>query len=364
MTTLCYALGMTLKLSSSETQLPSNLDETATWYWLAYESGLRLRCVKEIISNHKQSRSQLLHEALVSGALARDTSLKLTEEESRLLGQSPSKLETIKEMLTGWQNQGLGIVRADETGYPPTLRIHLRPEEHPLLLNYRGELNLLDMPTVLAFASDDPDEEAILWTIDTMLDLANEGALPLMVAKTGLEARLMRSLLESDAPCTLVFPRGLASYTPPSALDSALRAGRALLLSPFRPDWTPPPSGVNPMLPHTLGFAQALANTLLVVDPPHPANMLPEQPCFLRPGIPKTLGCQSYYTDPEELFLQLIEIPSSAAAANSSQQSTPPHDTPLPEAPLDTEELISRLSEMGNVPEALKARLRISKPNL
>ncbi len=258
----------------------------------------------------------------------------------------------------------MGMIRLDESSYPPTLRIHLRPEELPLLLNYHGEPGLLDMPTVMAFSGEEPDEEAMAWATDTMLELAHEGAMPLVVAKTGLDARLMRAFLDVEAPCTLVFPQGLASYTPPPALDTAIRAGRALLISPFRPDWSPPPGKPNPMLPHALGFAQALANALLIVEPPHPLNLLPEQPCLLRPGIPKTIGCQSYYTDPEELFLRLVETPADAAAANlAPQQPSPSSDAAPVVAPLDAEKLISRLSEMGNVPEALKARLRTSKPS-
>ena len=60
------------------------------------------------------------------------------------------------------------------------------------------------------------------------------------------------------------------------------------------------------MLPHAARFAQALAAAILLAEPPFPEGLLPEQPCFLRPGLPKTPGCQSYYTDPEDLFLHLV----------------------------------------------------------
>ena len=364
MTPLCYALSMTSTLSTFEAQQQSHLAETAAWYWLAHESGLGLRRVKEIMSDHGQTHSQSLHEILISTPLAREELLKLTVEESQLLEKQLPELEITERTLAGWQHHGMGMVRLNESSYPPTLRIHLRAVERPLLLNYQGELGLLDMPTVMAFSGADPDEEAIAWTIDTMLELAHEGALPLLVAKSGLDARLMRSLLESEAPCTLVFSQGLASYAPPPSLNSAISAGRTLLISPFRPDWTPPPDKPNPMLPHALGFAQALANALLIVNPPHPLNLLPEQPCFLRPDIPKTIGCQSYYADPEELFLRLVEIPTAASTANLASQQPPlPQDTSPPETPIDTEKLITRLSEMGNVPEAMKARLRTPKPN-
>ena len=117
------------------------------------------------------------------------------------------------------------------------------------------------------------------------------------------------------------------------------------------------------MLAHALGFAQSLANALLIVTPPHPPNLLPEQPCFLRPGIPKTVGCQSYYSDPETLFLRLVETPVAAANANTPPLPvTPPPEAPSPATPPapppDPEKLIDQLSALGNVPEAMKSRLR------
>ncbi len=268
------------------------------------------------------------------------------------------RLESATKTLTGWRQQGLGLVRLDEPSYPPTLRVHMRPEDQPLLLSYRGELGLLDIPTVLALAGDPPDEEAGAWAIETMMELAREGALPLAVAQSGLDAAIVRALLAAEAPLALVLPRGLASYTPPAALISAIEAGRVLLLSPFRPDWTPPASKANPMLAHALGFAQSLANALLIVTPPHPSNLLPEQPCFLRSGIPKTVGCQSYYSDPETLFLRLVETPAAAATANAPPPpvATSPAIPPAPS--LDPEKLIDQLSALGNVPEAMKIRLR------
>jgi hypothetical protein len=112
------------------------------------------------------------------------------------------------------------------------------------------------------------------------------------------------------------------------------------------------------MLTPTLGFAQSLANALLIITPPHPPHLLPEQPCFLRPGIPKTIGCQSYYSDPETLFLRLVETPVAAAIANAPRPAPRPAPTAPPAPSLDPEKLIDQLSALGNVPEAMKARLR------
>ena len=358
MTPLCYALAMTSTPPPDAEQAPFDPAETAAWHWLAYESGLGLRRAKEIILGQVQARKQPLHVTLSASPGSWQAALRLTGEEAQMLENRHPRLESVTKTLAGWRQQRLELVRLDEPSYPPTLRVHMRREEQPLLLSYRGELGLLDMPTALALAGSPPDEEAGVWAIEIVMELAQEGALPLAVAQTGLDAALVHALLAAEAPLALVLPRGLASYTPPAALTSAIAAGRALLLSPFRPDWTPPTNGANPVITHALGFAQALANALLIVTPPHPQNLLPEQPCFLRPGIPKTVGCQSYYSDPETLFLRLVETPTAAAIANAP----PPPETPAPASPpappLDPEKLIDQLSALGNVPEAMKARLR------
>ena len=351
---------MTSTAPSTEVQTQIDHAETVAWYWLVYESGLGLRRAKELISDYVKAHSRPLHETLSASPDLRQSALKLTVEETQTLENQHQRLESVTKTLAGWRQQGLGLVRLDEPSYPPTLRVHMRPEEQPLLLSYRGELGLLDMPTALALAGDPPDEEAGAWAIETMMELAREGALPLAVAQSGLDAAIVSALLAAEAPLALVLPRGLASYTPPTALISAIEAGRVLLLSPFRPDWTPPASKTNPMLAHALGFAQSLANALLIVTPPHPPNLLPEQPCFLRPDIPKTVGCQSYYSDPETLFLRLVETPTAAAAANAPAPQEPSLPKPPPLA--NTEDLIARLSEMGDVPESMKKKLRTQRP--
>ncbi len=65
--------------------MKTNLAETATWYWLVYESGLGLRRVKEIMLDYGLTHSQSLHEVLFLTPFAQQTLLKLTVEESELL---------------------------------------------------------------------------------------------------------------------------------------------------------------------------------------------------------------------------------------------------------------------------------------
>ncbi|RME83528.1 MAG: hypothetical protein D6775_07850 [Caldilineae bacterium] len=347
------------------THSPADATETAAWYWFAYESGLALRRAKEIVGQHVIGAGQRLADILHEAPAVWELALGLSKAEVGLLEERREGLHQADGRVSAWQAEGIGLVRMDQPGYPATLRVHLRPEHRPLLLSYRGDLDLLELPGILPLAGEKIDEEATTWTVATMLDIAAEGALPLAVARPGLYAALVRELLAREAPLALVVAQGLAVYRPPAALKAAVDAGRALLLSPFQPVWAPPQARANPMLPHAATFAQALAHALILVSPPYPSGLTPEQPCFLRPGLPKTVGCQTYYEDPAQVFMQLIEVPAAAAAANAPDiafEEPQPRHTIEAESPLDPDDLIERLSQLGHVPEAMKERLRRRQP--
>ncbi len=343
--------------------------ETVAWFWFAYESGLGVRRAKQVILEHVLPQGLGLHDVLTAGPAAWTPALALSEAETAAAEAAYEQIESVAAAVATWQAAGIGLLRLDQAEYPPTLRSHLRPEQRPLLLSYSGDLDLLDLPSVLTLAGDTPDDEAVRWTANTLIELGGEGALALAVARPGLDASLVRALLQAGTPFALVLTQGLGSYVPPVNLAAALDANLALLISPFRPDQAPP-DAAHPLLPHTAAFAQALAHALLLITPPYPTGLLPEQPCFLRPGLPKTVGCQRSYAGPEDLFIELVETPAAAAAANATGP-LPTLDLPVvaevtaplpkhvvPEPPVDAEALIGRLSELGNVPEALKARLR------
>ncbi len=342
--------------------------ETVAWFWFAYESGLGLRRAKQTITTKLLPQGLTLAGVLDADPPAWQAALALDQAETASLEAAFPRLEAVSIAASAWEAAHVALLRLDHPLYPATLRSHLRPEQQPLLLSVRGDLELLDLPLVLALAGDAPDEAAVEWTCAALVELSGEGALPLAVARPGLDTSLVRVLLHMEAPFALVLPQGLLDYHPPANLAAALAAGRALLLSPFRPDQAPP-EPAKPLLPHAAAFAQALAHALLLVTPPYPTGLLPEQPCFLRPGVPKTVGCQRYYTTPEDLFLELVETPAEAAEANAGDplpaldlpavvESAPPLPAAPVEPPVDPEALIDRLSELGNVPDSLKARLR------
>ena len=332
----------------------SLLTETTAWYWLAYASGLGLRRAKSIVRERVLARGITLAAMLQEPPQQWGAALGLTAEEAKTLTQRSAGMSDLVEQDAPMAGDGPGTAPAGRAILPSHPCPSSPPTEQPLLLAYRGEPGLLDLPLVLPVAGDPPDASALAWTLETLLSLATEGALPLLIARPGFEADVARGLLLAEAPLALVIPQGLAAYTPPSSLAAAMASGRVLLLNPFQLDAAPTDGEPNPMLTHAAKFAQAIAHALLIVSVPHPDGLLPEQPCFLRPGLPQTVGCQAYYSDPEDFFLRLVDIPTAAANASLEPPAAP---SPPPEPSLPPDELIARLSASGHVPETLKARL-------
>ncbi len=334
---------------------PSNLTphdayaETVAWLWLAYHSGLALRRSKAILHDVRQ-RFSSLHAALASDSLHAATTL--SEQEKMVLARYDGERAHVQQQLQDWARLGISVLRQDEALYPDTLRRHLPGERQPLLLHVRGESGLLDMPLVRPWAGE-ADEEAGAWCVGVLQELAAAGALPLLLARPGLDALVVRRLLAEQTPFALVLAQGLAGYQPPPALKQAVEEHRALLISPFAPSKASSPELRGP----TSAFTQALAHALLLLAPPYPAPLLPEQPCFLRPGIPKTVACTTYYVNAEDFFVHLLERPAAAQAALAEAAAPAPPPAP-PAEPVDPEALIAQLERLGHVPEAMKQRLR------
>ena len=333
--------------------------ETDIWRWLLFESGLSRRRAREIILQSAQSNALALFWQAGPEILAQQ--LALTPEEAALFQQALAQWPQIEARFEKERAQGLISIRLNQPEYPDTLIWYLPAERRPLLLFARGERALLDLPLVLPVAGTPPDEAAVAWVIEALSDLAVDGALPLLTARSGFEAQLARAFLDATMPFALVLPQGLGAYTPPAGLQQALDEDRVLLLSPFQPDWQPPTDGENPMLPHAIAFAEALADAWLALSGPVPGHPS-QQPCFRRPEMPETADCSSVYEGGEALFQRLMETAMAVPPGVSISAATPePVSEPEPElAPLTPEEILSTLAQGGHIPPALAARLKKS----
>ena len=213
-------------------------------------------------------------------------------------------------------------------------------------------MTLLDLPMITPLANRTPTAESETWALETLLELIDEGALPLIVARTGVEARLVKALLAINAPFALSIPHGLASYQPPERLQAALNQGRVLLVSPFKPDWLPAAAEPNPLAPHAMHFTRALAHALLALTPLQ-TPPFPQQPCFRWDSCQES-RCE-VYAGPEAFFMRLME---SDLPASQTQPSSSPSTTDSTSTPLAPEDILTILAQGGSIPDALAARIQ------
>ncbi len=324
--------------------------ETDLWRWLLFESGLSRTRARELILSHAQSQALSLFWQAGPEALVQQ--LHLGEEEKAHFLQGVAQWPQYQARWAQERTRGLQTLRINEPGYPTTLSRHLDSTNRPLLLFVRGEMALLDLPMIMPLADGEPTASSEAWALETMLELIDEGALPLLVARAGFEARFVKALLAANAPFALTIPHGLASYHPPEGLQTALSEGRALLISPFKPDWPPKQEDANPLMPHAIRFTRALAHAILALTPLK-TPLFPQQPCF-RNGSCQEAACD-VYTGPEAFFLRLVE---SDLPAMPTSAPAPPTSSVEPTTPLTPDDILAILAEGGHIPDALAARIQ------
>ena len=334
---------------TQEAPLPSPHLETDLWRWLLFESGLSRRRAREIILQGAQSNALSLFWQAGAAILAQQ--LELAPDEAKRMEAARANWPQIQRKFEMERRSGVVTLRLNESGYPDTLNRFLPPERRPLLLFLRGETELLDLPMVLPVAETPPADTD--WALTTLAELTTEGALALLIARAGFEARAARVFLDAHAPFVLVVPQGLAAYSPPAGLQKALDENRVLLISPFQPDWQPPHNAPNPMLPHASGFARVLAHALLALTGPAP-EPASGQPCFRGPDCADCERCPDVYDGAESFFLRLAEAAAPIPPITTTTTPTPHPDLPPP----SPEEILSTLTQGGKIPPALAARLK------
>ncbi len=330
---------------------PSPHLETDLWRWLLFESGMSRRRAREIIMQGAQSSALSLF--WQAGPAILTQQLSLSPDEAPLLDAARIHWPQMTRRFEQERSLGIKTLRLNEPGYPATLIRFLAPEKRPLLLFLRGETALLDLPMILPVADTPPEAATADWALETLAELTAEGALALFVARAGFEAGAARAFLDARLPFALVIPQGLVAYAPPAGLQQALDENRALLISPFQPDWRPPVHSENPLLPHASGFARALAQALLALTPAIPEHPR-AQPCFHGPDITAPQSCRDEYPGAESFFLRLAEAAATISAETPHRRPAPQPDEPPP----SPAEILSTLTQGGKIPPALAARLK------
>jgi len=136
-----------------------------------------------------------------------------------------------------WQSLGVHLITRADASYPESLAQRLPEPWLPYLLFARGNLELLDRPTVCTTGAESPDEEASRCAHELAEALAELPLVCLGGYSQGVDRRVLTDVSIAGGSTILLLPIGLAHAA------SILRAGQQavdrgirLELSPYLPD--------------------------------------------------------------------------------------------------------------------------------
>jgi predicted Rossmann fold nucleotide-binding protein DprA/Smf involved in DNA uptake len=120
----------------------------------------------------------------------------------------------------------------NDAEYPQGL-LQTLGDEAPGQLACLGNVALLAHPLLAVFCSVKCPASLIVTAQDTAHALRNEGTATISGFHAPVEKEMLTVLLKGKQPVVVVVARGLETMRVPNAWNSALDAGRLLILSPF-----------------------------------------------------------------------------------------------------------------------------------
>lgn len=357
----------------------TNDAELAGWLALTYSSGFHLARTKAIIGRWCLDAARPLSALFQLSDHELATQLDLTAAECvavrRLRGQLNSHARYCRQM----GQSGIHIITRADPAYPAALVRTLSRSEQPLLLYVRGEMP----PPGTALAAIVGDENSDTLTAEIAHDLAtllaDSGVVLVGSLQQGPGGAVVADVLATGcARALLVAPAGIATVPVEAELAHAIAQGRAVILSPFRPE--APGSDVNARASHRL--LAALADAMIVMQ----AAVGTETHDLAMTALQLGRAVYVWDADPDDTLLArghqaLLEaggVPVSqmadvldmvahltalADARDAATRARAPIDMPGADAAADTwvmdpAEVLSVLSRAGHIPDVLRRRLQ------
>jgi predicted Rossmann fold nucleotide-binding protein DprA/Smf involved in DNA uptake len=216
----------------------ANYPEAVYWLTLINESGLKLNLIKPIIQRWSIMEGRPLADLFGLSALEWSTNFGLSDEEATQAVAAQEKLAQQAATLAGWQGQGLELLTRTDRRYPKRLTHTLSPVAQPLLLWVKGNVALLNQPTVVMLGKEAPDAATSEFLDELMQALVGEDIGLVSGYGRGLDRTTFETMLNTtDGRAVVMLPMGLSAFAKTtSKLEAAVASGQIALVSPFAPD--------------------------------------------------------------------------------------------------------------------------------
>src|SRR5579875_496064 len=215
-----------------------DLPEQACWLLLAFESGLPIRIVNDILVAWCIQSKRSLQEFFAASA---GEWIKTC----RLHAGMIEKLEKAREKLVGQAflveqlaNDSISLLTVLDDEYPKLLKTALKRDQTPPVLFYAGDLHILERKTIAIIGSRNAGEESLAFTRAVAEYLAARGANVISGNARGVDRAAYEGAISGDGCTTVVLPHGIRklSRVQMQVLLPNIEAGKVLLISQLHPD--------------------------------------------------------------------------------------------------------------------------------
>ncbi|HZU70920.1 MAG TPA: DNA-processing protein DprA [Ktedonobacteraceae bacterium] len=215
-----------------------DLREQACWLLLAFESGLPIRIINDILVSWCVQSKRSLQEFFAASS---EEWIKTCHLNAGMI----EKLEKANEKLVGQAflveqlaHNSISLLTVLDDDYPKLLKTALKRDQTPPVLFYAGNLRILERKTIAIIGSRNAGEESLAFTRAVAQYLATQGANVISGNARGVDRTAYEGATNTDGCTTVVLPHGIRklSRVQMQALLPKIEAGKVLLVSQFHPD--------------------------------------------------------------------------------------------------------------------------------
>lgn len=204
-------------------------------YWIALSelTGMTTRRKNEILSV-AYTNDMTIADVFDNADLWKEANMLDTEIAS--IQEKKNQLPNIAFMAEDIENQGYHIIPLnDNQCYPQTLKRHLRTAS-PLVIYCKGNIGLLQEPSVAIVGSRNANENSLLFTDNVCKKITTEGKVVVSGFAKGVDQQALQSALKYGGKSIIVLPQGiLQAGSTLRQYYSFISQGKVLVMSFFPP---------------------------------------------------------------------------------------------------------------------------------
>jgi predicted Rossmann fold nucleotide-binding protein DprA/Smf involved in DNA uptake len=215
-----------------------DLREQACWLLLAFESGLPMRIVNDILAIWCKQLSRPLRDFFSADVQEWNALCQLKPEIIQKLEWAKEKSAAQTLLVERLQDEHIRVVTVLDPAYPLLLKSALGRMHIPPVLFCMGDLEILKRQTIAIIGARNANEQSLAFTRAAARYFAARGANVISGNARGVDRSAYEGATSTDGCTTVVLPHGIHKLSKVQLHDLQPRSetGNVLLMSQFHPD--------------------------------------------------------------------------------------------------------------------------------